>query len=110
MDPVLDRELALSRVGGDADLLKEIADLFLVEYPKILTDLRAAAAAGDARRVERTAHALKGSVSNFGATLVVEAARSLEAMGRAAQLTETAPAMAALESALEVLRVELEAL
>src|SRR5262249_1948141 len=61
----LDRALALSRVGGDAELLKEIAMLFLEEYPRVLDELRNAIARGDARSVERTAHGLKGSVSNF---------------------------------------------
>lgn len=110
MDSVLDREVALSRVGGDAELLKEIAVLFLGECPKILEDLHAAAASGDARRLERTAHALKGSVSNFGAGVAVEAARSLEAMGRAQQLAGAAPVLASLEQSLNALSTELAAL
>ena len=110
MDPVLDRELALSRVGGDAELLKEIAILFLGEYPKILDALRDAAGSGDAAKLERTAHSLKGSVSNFGAGVAVEAARKLEAMGRARQTDEAAPLIGALESALTALARELQAL
>lgn len=110
MDPVLDREVALSRVGGDAELLKEIAVLFLGEYPKMLDELRAAAGRGDANQLERTAHSLKGSVSNFGAGAVVEAARKLEAMGRARQIEEAAPLIGALESALTALARELQAL
>jgi two-component system sensor histidine kinase/response regulator len=110
IDPVLDREVALSRVGGDAELLKEIAVLFLLEYPKILGELRAAAEHADAKRVERTAHALKGSVSNFGAGIAVEAARTLEAMGRAQQLEEAGPVIGALETALAALHGELEAM
>lgn len=110
MEPVLDREVALSRVGGDVQLLKEIAALFLSEYPKILDELRAAAERGDARRLERTAHSLKGSVSNFGAGVAVEAARSLEAMGRAHQLAEAEQVIRTLELALAALHSELEQL
>ena len=110
MDPVLDREVALSRVGGDAQLLKEIAVLFLNEYPKILDDLRSAAERGDARRLERTAHSLKGSVSNFGAGVAVEAARSLEAMGRGQQHAEADQVIRTLEVALAALGSELEQL
>ena len=35
-----DKAVALSRVGGDIELLKEIAVLFLEDYPRSLTDLR----------------------------------------------------------------------
>src|SRR5579863_3675158 len=84
----IDRQVALSRVGGDADLLKEIAQLFLDDYPKSMEAVRRAATSGDAKCLERAAHGLKGSVSNFGAAAAVEAARTLEAMGREQNLRE----------------------
>lgn len=106
----LDRQLALSRVGGDLELLKEIAHLFVEDYPKLLDDLHHAIAAGDAGAVERTAHGLKGSVSTFGARTAMEAARSIESLGRARQLAELTPLVTTLEAALAALRPELEAL
>jgi len=108
--PVLDRAVALSRVGGDAELLQEIAQLFLDEYPRVLDQLRDALSRGDARAIERTAHGLKGSVSNFGAPAAVEAARMIEAMGRAQQVEEVGQVLRTLELALAALRPELEAL
>ncbi len=107
---VFDRAIALSRVGGDTELLKEIAILFLDDYPKSLSELRNAAEAGDARRVERTAHGLKGSVSNFGARPAVEAAMELENMGRTQKLAEVEHVLRTLELALAALRPELESL
>jgi two-component system, sensor histidine kinase and response regulator len=106
----VDRELALSRVGGDVELLKEIAGLFLEDYPKLLDELLAAAARGDAKTVERAAHGLKGSVSNFGARAAVDAAWMLESLGRAQKLADVEPGIRTLEQALEALRPELEAL
>lgn len=106
----LDREVALSRVGGDLELLKEIAELFLDEYPKNLADLHEAIAAGDAKGLERAAHGLKGSVATFGADAAVEAAFRLESMGRARQMVEVAQILNTLELALAALRPELEAL
>ena len=73
-DIMFDKAVALSRVGGDAELLKEIAVLFLDDYPNSLSELRLAVACGDAKRVERSAHGIKGSVSNFGARPAVDAA------------------------------------
>ena len=109
-DSVFDRAVALSRVGGDAELLKEIAILFLDDYPKSLSDLRDAVEARDAKRVERTAHGLKGSVSNFGAAPAVNAALQLETMGRAQKLVEVEQVLRTLELALAALRPELESL
>ena len=107
---VFDKSVALSRVGGDADLLKEIAILFLDDYPKSLIELREAIKTGDARRVERTAHGLKGSVSNFGARPAVDAAGQLETMGRTQKLVEVEQVLHSLEIALAALRPELESL
>jgi HPt (histidine-containing phosphotransfer) domain-containing protein len=106
----LDRELALSRVGGDAELLKEIAALFMEEYPKVLAELRAAAVRGDAQGVEHAAHGLKGSVANFGAQAAVDAAFQLEQMGRAGDLSRVREAIDALARALDALHPELKAL
>ena len=97
-------------MGGDVKLLKEIASLFLDEYPKVLADLRVAAASGDAQSLERTAHGLKGSVATFGANAAVDAALQLESMGRAHQMSEVAHVLRTLELALAAVRPELEAL
>jgi HPt (histidine-containing phosphotransfer) domain-containing protein len=106
----IDRQLALSRVGGDAVLLKEIAQLFIDDYPKAMEEIRQAASRGDAKFLERSAHGLKGSVANFGAPAAVEAARMLESMGRAERLAEAQQVIHTLELALAALRPELESL
>jgi HPt (histidine-containing phosphotransfer) domain-containing protein len=106
----LDRELALSRVGGDAELLKEIAALFLEDYPNVMAELRAAAARCDSKGVERAAHGLKGSVGNFGAQAAVDAAFQLEKMGHAGDLTRVGEAIDTLARALDALYPELKAL
>ncbi|HTS78823.1 MAG TPA: Hpt domain-containing protein [Bryobacteraceae bacterium] len=106
----LDREVALARVGGDAELLREVAALFLADYPRVLEDLRDAIARSDAQALERTAHGLKGSVSTFGAQQAMEAARTLESLGRAHQFDEVRQVLTTLELALAALRPELEGL
>ena len=104
---VLDLELALSRVGGDKQLLREIAILFIEECPRAFAEIQEAVAAGDAVKLENAAHALKGSVSNFGARNAVETAFCLEQMGRANQLTEAGGMLPKLESALSAVCAEL---
>jgi two-component system sensor histidine kinase/response regulator len=113
-DPVresgLDRQFALSRVGGDVELLKEIAVVFLADYPNSLREIRAAIDSGDPILLERAAHSLKGSVANFGARDAVASALRLEQMGRARQMRDCAGAFQELDQALAALHPELAAL
>jgi CheY-like chemotaxis protein/HPt (histidine-containing phosphotransfer) domain-containing protein len=99
-----DRALALERVGGDAQLLGELAGVFLEQAPLWLADVRDAVAAGDASKLKRSAHTLKGAVSTFEAREAFEAARRLEVMGHEGNLGDAGPACQALEEALTRLR------
>jgi len=107
---VLDLELALSRVGGDQQLLREIAVLFIEDCPRAFAEIQESVAARDAAKLENAAHALKGSVSNFGARDAVAAAFRLEQMGRANQMTEAEGMLLKLESALSAVCAKLATL
>jgi HPt (histidine-containing phosphotransfer) domain-containing protein len=107
---VLDPEIILDRVGGDVELMCEITDLFLSEYPELIAEIRAAIAAGDARRLEHSAHTLKGSVANFGATAAVEAALKLEMIGRRGDLASAPDGLRMLELHFAALAPALESL
>jgi PAS domain S-box-containing protein len=106
----LDESLALSRVGGDVELLKEVIELFLDDYPSTFEKIRSAVAASDANALEQHAHSLKGSVSTFGAERAFEAAFALEKQGRSRDLTGAQEGLFQLEQALQALRPELESL
>jgi PAS domain S-box-containing protein len=103
----LDESLALSRVGGDVDLLKEVVELFLDDYPSTFEKIKGAVASRDATALEHHAHSLKGSVSTFGANRAFEAAFTLEKQGRSGDLTGATDGLLQLEKALEALRPEL---
>jgi HPt (histidine-containing phosphotransfer) domain-containing protein len=98
------------RVEGDVELLREIIKLFLADSPRLIEDVRAAVAAGDAAALKRAAHTLKGAAANFGAAPVVAAALELEMMGRTGDLSGAAPARDRLEAALCALDAALAAL
>jgi PAS domain S-box-containing protein len=108
--PILNLDQALSRVGGDRDLLREVALLFLDSYPDDLEKIRIAIAAGDAHSLERSAHSLKGSVANFAADTAVRLAFDLEKAGRAGDLGGAPALCAELEQELERLGPQLRAL
>jgi PAS domain S-box-containing protein len=85
---VMNFEDAMERVGGDRELLREIGDLFIKGAPEAMADIRDAVEKADAYRLNRAAHALKGSVANFGAKAVFQAALKLEKMGEGGELAE----------------------
>jgi len=76
--PAWDQRQALSGVGGDEQLLREIAEMFLQEYPQAVSDLRRALAGRDAAMLGQLAHRLKGEVGCFGAAQSVSALVKLE--------------------------------
>jgi HPt (histidine-containing phosphotransfer) domain-containing protein len=106
---VLDPSQALARVGGDHDLLRELAGMFLDSLPQQLAELRTALGRGDGPAVQRLAHALKGAVGTFGARHAFEEAQRLERMARNGDLSDAGAAWTALEEALARLRPALAA-
>lgn len=106
----LDVAMALGRVGGDEELLKEITLIFIEQCPGALAEIRAAAEAADAEALERSAHALKGSVANFGAESARAAAYEIEEMGRSRNLEGVGRALKDLDQALAILISELRRL
>jgi CheY-like chemotaxis protein len=93
---VFDLAEALKHVGDDVGLLRDLAGMFEAEGPRMLAQVRAAAEAGDAAKLKRAAHTLKGAVGTFGAHAAFEAALRLEVMGGDGDLTGAAEAAEAL--------------
>lgn len=104
VEQALDLEAALSRVDGDRELLVEMADLFLDEYPRLLSTLRDALAQDNAPTAAYAAHTLKGSVANFSAMPSVTAAQKIERLARQGDLTHAHAAFADLEAKLTQLK------
>jgi HPt (histidine-containing phosphotransfer) domain-containing protein len=96
-----DRDQALGRVGGDLDLLKEIAQLFLDETSAMLGAIDQAIAARDAKALERSAHTLKGCVANFDTGTCFNAALALEKAGRNQEFGEATECYRNLTRALD---------
>jgi two-component system sensor histidine kinase BarA len=101
-----EREL-LERVDGDVAFLAETVQMLQADGRSLMTDVNAAVAAGDAPAVGRTAHTLKGMLSNFCAPAVQTLALEVEKAGKAGDCPAAAIAAARLESDLEALIGEL---
>ncbi len=109
MDKVIDPAAVLERFDGDKEVLSEVVGLFLDECPRLVSDVRLAVARRDAAAIDRTAHTLKGSASNFSPSTAA-AALKLEQMGRAGNLTDAEEAFTVLEEEIARLVPALAAL
>jgi two-component system sensor histidine kinase/response regulator len=107
---VFDQNVALARVEGDRELLQEIIGLFFDETPGLLSAIQESIARRDTKALERAAHTLKGSVSNFDMKSVYDAALRLEAIGRNGDFANAEAAYADLEQKVAHLKVVLATL
>ncbi|HEY4659702.1 MAG TPA: response regulator, partial [Gemmatimonadaceae bacterium] len=62
-----DADRFIERLGGDADLAREMARTFVRQAGRLVDAVRSAVAGGDADALRRAAHALKGAAGNFNA-------------------------------------------
>jgi two-component system, sensor histidine kinase and response regulator len=105
--PAFDEKALLEHFGGDRDLLGELAKIFLMDCPARLSAIQAGVERSDAAVLLEAAHALRGSVANFGAAQAVDAALKLELMGKAGDLTGAAAALVRLQAAMAALIADL---
>jgi CheY-like chemotaxis protein len=107
---ILDEAALLKRIGGSRALFREVIEILRADYPAMVLAIRRAVEAGDASRLLETAHALKGSISYFGAKKATEAVTTLEQMGRAGEMKGAGEIFGQLEREVEKLRRALEAI
>lgn len=82
-----DFRAAIARLDNDVGLFLDMVQFFREDSPELLRQLREGLDAGDVKQVERAAHSLKGLSATFDAAGTVEAARRIEQMGKAQNLT-----------------------
>jgi PAS domain S-box-containing protein len=87
---VMDRAKMLARLGGDEELMREVARLFLERCDGDLSAIAEAIERSDGRRLLEAAHGLKGAAGNLSATGVAEAAAALERIGSDGRLDDAA--------------------
>ncbi|PKM45297.1 MAG: hypothetical protein CVV05_07990 [Gammaproteobacteria bacterium HGW-Gammaproteobacteria-1] len=75
---VIDKDLALQRAGGNAQLAAELFTMLLRELPQQRAGIEAALAAGDYPALQHLVHKLNGSATYCGVPALKAAADSLE--------------------------------
>jgi two-component system cell cycle response regulator len=99
--------MALERVDGNDDLLKELALVFCDECPKLILTLQKATDNEDANAIRSAAHALKGVLSMFSADVASQTAAKLENLAEAGTVTELATLSAELVAEVEAVFIAL---
>ena len=105
----LDVSDLLGRVENDRELLGELVEIFRGDLPRYLAELEQAVQAGDAQAVARTAHTLKGMLSNLAAVQAAAAAAELEELGKSGKIQEFARAEEEFRDEVAGVLPELEA-
>ncbi|HLK04599.1 MAG TPA: PAS domain S-box protein [Candidatus Acidoferrum sp.] len=100
----------LARVENDWDLLRELAGIFLEDFPRYTANLRQAVSDGNIAQVAEFAHSLKGMLSNFAVGSAAKAASELELLARQEKREELAGGFAKFENATQGLVAEIEGL
>jgi CheY-like chemotaxis protein/HPt (histidine-containing phosphotransfer) domain-containing protein len=102
-----DRARLLELFDGEESLFAEVSATLQNDLPGQLESLREAIAQGDALRLERASHLLKGSVGAFAAPGAFHAAQKLENIGHSGDLAAAPEALRHLEEKTRALQERL---
>jgi two-component system, sensor histidine kinase and response regulator len=97
------------RLGNDDELIAELFQLFLEDYPSQLDTLRAAVDSRGPDAVRRAAHVVKSSAGNLSASRVADAAAALEDAAERNGVPAFDELFAELANQLQALAAELHA-
>ena len=86
---------------GDLEFEQELIEMFLEDARDHLAALKTQVEQNDADMIRRSAHTLKGSSSNIGATKMQEMAYQMELLAKESVLDNAKAHVAKMEEALE---------
>ena len=107
MAKAFDEQELLERVDGDIGFLAETVQMLETDGRSLIKEIQTSLAAGDVASVGRTAHTLKGMISNFCAPAVQSLALDVERAGKAGDCAAAEAAAIRLAPGLEALIGEL---
>jgi HPt (histidine-containing phosphotransfer) domain-containing protein len=93
----------VARLGGDRTLARELVNIFLSEYPRLISTLDGAVNGNNPIEIRRAAHALKGTVSNFMDDGPTATARAIEEAAAASPVYALTPMLTQLRQEIEEL-------
>ena len=107
---VLDTRELYSRLDNDMELLQELVEIFVEDYPQLMQSISEAIQTHNADELRQAAHTLKGAVGNFCAQKAYDLALQLEMSGDRNDFSNTAQLYEALGKELDKVKSALLAL
>lgn len=101
---------SLRELGGGDEFLAELAALFLGDAPAHVNDIANAVAAGDAKAIASSSHALKSPAANMGAKRLQNLLAALEQAGRSGVLDDAAALLGEIQAEFARVARAMEAL
>jgi CheY-like chemotaxis protein/HPt (histidine-containing phosphotransfer) domain-containing protein len=106
-EQLYDRTATLDRLGGDAELLAEVIQIYVKSAPTHLETIASALERSEADALYREAHTLKGATATFEAPQVYQAVAELEACGKRGDLKAASDALVSVKALVAALAAEL---
>jgi HPt (histidine-containing phosphotransfer) domain-containing protein len=100
---IYNRAEAIEAIGGDTELFRVIADMFVTDADKYIFNLEAALAAGNGEELAREAHTLKGLFGAF-MTPAIDLALEIETRAKEQGAAAVADRVPELIAAVDALR------
>jgi signal transduction histidine kinase/DNA-binding response OmpR family regulator len=107
--PEPDGDTILEAVGGNVKLLARVRDAFMSQSPRLIDAMRDAIAQRNSDVLYRSAHTLKGAISNFGMGEALDASIQIERAGRDADFARASTLLPTLEVAVRELEERMSA-
>lgn len=92
-----DMSIITSNFDGDLEFFKEIFQIFLETYPNQIETIRKMILENNPESVEKAAHRLAGSLTNFNISEIKDSALKLEKMGKEKRLKDAEKQLSILE-------------
>jgi PAS domain S-box-containing protein len=108
--PSYDKQTLIDAFDHDWGFFKEVVDLFIQDYPRMITDIQQAYKTGNTDALIRTAHSLKGMLSLFNAKEATRRALKLEEMGKQGEFFGAEQEIESLSGELVMLKSTLQEL
>lgn len=99
-----DLDKVLKMTDGDMELLKELFQLFISDYPKKLSQFSQAIEEENFEVIQNIAHSLKGASGNLGLSSIYELTLKIENSAKEGDIADVKRAYKDLERELERLK------
>lgn len=111
-NPILDEQIIANLQAltspGEADFLKELADVFFARSPGVIAQIAQSVEAEDPIGYKRASHSLKGSAANIGALSLAAICAKMENAGKDKDLSAAPTDLAHVKTLYDQVKTALE--